>query len=112
MTSKRSRRVRSRSSGAGSGAVPDYDERKLRIEALESAIEAERARLFRAEAVAGCLRVTLNEVWLPGAGEPDLSYVANVIENLIGGALEGLDRAITNLGRIDATGSGTSAVKS
>jgi hypothetical protein len=54
----------------------------------------------------------LNEVWLPGAGEPDLSYVANVIENLIGGALEGLDRAITNLGRIDATGSGTSAVKS
>lgn len=70
MASKRSRRVRSRSSGAGSGAVPDCDERKLEIEALEAAIEAERAKLFRAEAVAGCLRVTLNEVRLPRFSVP------------------------------------------
>ena len=67
------------------------------MEALEVAIEAERARLFRAEAVAGCLRVTLNEVWLQDAGEPDLSYVANVVESLIGDALEGLDQALLGL---------------
>ena len=75
----------------------DSNEPKLRIKALEAAIEAELARLFRAEAVAGCLRVTLNEVWLPDAGEPDLSYVANVVESLIGDVLEGLDQALLSL---------------
>lgn len=42
------------------------------------------------------------EVWLPDAGEPDLSYVANVVEGLIGDALEGLNQALLGLRHRDA----------
>jgi len=62
--------------------------------ALRSAIEQERAKLFRAEAVAGCLRVSLNAAFGPDHGEPDFGYVAHVAETMIGDVLEGLDQAL------------------
>jgi hypothetical protein len=68
---------------------------------LKVAIEKERARLFRAEAVAGCLRISLNETFSPDAGEPQYSYVAGVIEKMIGDALEGLDQAMLDFREFD-----------
>jgi hypothetical protein len=68
---------------------------------LRAAIEKERATLFRAEAVAGCLRVSLNETFSPDAGEPQYSYVAGVIEKMIGDALEGLDQAMLDFREFD-----------
>ena len=52
--------------------------------------------LFRAHALAGCLRLVLDEHQVPDKGEPDLSYVARTLEDLLKSVIDGLDP--TNLG--------------
>ena len=96
------KRAESASRGSRPGTASESDRRRADLGPLEAAIEAERSRLFRAEAIAGCLRVSLNELWLPDIGQPDFASVANVIENLIGDALEGLDQALLSIRRVDA----------
>jgi len=63
---------------------------------IRTALGRQRVVLFRAHALAGCLRLVLDEHQVPDKGEPDLSYVARTLEDLLKSVIDGLDP--TNLG--------------
>lgn len=58
---------------------------------IRAALGRQRAVLFRAHALAGCLRLVLDEHQAPENGEPDLSYVARTLEDLLRSVIDGLD---------------------
>ena len=82
---------------SGSSPSDDKQTRSVDLRALEKAIERERQRLLRAQSLVGCLRLTLNECYRPEAGEPELSYVAQIAEDMIDEALAGLDPTALHL---------------
>lgn len=58
---------------------------------IRTALGKQRVVLFRAHALAGCLRLVLDEHQVPDKGEPDLSYVARTLEDLLKSVIDGLD---------------------